>query len=259
MSNPTGKTKHRKTTIVLSVTLVLLVVFALTVFLNLPAFEHYYVTHVQYPVYGGMTADLKDCELYKDMQSGKSFCFLGDSITAGNEIGGIPWYQPLVPDIKGDVSNISCGGWMVHHLLEHSDEIPAAEVYVVAIGVNDIVRPDLNIASASPEEYTGKISTLTESLHHISPDAKIYLIAPWALTKNAKPHEERAEQFRKALMEWCSQNGCTGIDPNTDIYSVLSTEGEEEYMKDSLHPNTPKGVGLYSYAVLKADHERKAA
>ena len=257
MSNPTGKTKPRKTTVVLSVTLVLFVVFALLLLLILPAFDHYYVTKVQYPVYGGMTTDLKDSGFYKDMQSGKSFCFLGDSITAGTETGGIPWYQPLVPYIKGDVSNISCGGWMVHHLLEHSDEIPAAEVYVIAIGVNDIVRPDLNIASASPEEYTGKISTLTERLHNISPDAKIFFIAPWALTKYAKPYEERAEQFRQALMEWCSQNGCIGIDPNPDIYSVLNDGNEEEFMEDSLHPNTPKGIGLYSYAVLKADHERK--
>lgn len=255
MSKPTGKIKPRKTTVVLAGVLVLLVVFALCLLIR-PAYERYHLTHVQYPVYGGMTAELKDSELYKDMQSGKSFCFLGDSITAGNEINGTPWYQPLVPYIKGDVYNLSRGGWMVCHLIDHSDDIPSAEVYVVAIGVNDVVRPDINIASASPSEYTDKIGTLADKLHHISSGSKVYFIAPWALTKKANPYEERGEQFRIALMEWCSQNDCIGINPNPVISSVLKNSGEEEYMKDSLHPNTPKGIGLYCYAVLKANHDR---
>ena len=91
MSNTTGKTGSRKTTVVLSAILVLLVLFALTVFVVIPAYRQYYITHIQYPVYGGVTKELKGCDFYDDMRSGKSFCFLGDSITAGNEIEGLTW------------------------------------------------------------------------------------------------------------------------------------------------------------------------
>ena len=254
MSKTTSKTGSRKTTVVLLAILVLLVVFALSLLIIPPAYERYELTHVKYPVHGGMTQELKESRLYKDMQSGKSFCFLGDSITAGTETEGIPWYQPLVPYIKGDISNLSRGGWMVSHLIEKSDEIPSSDIYVVAIGINDVVRPDIDIAAATPAEYTEKISRLADSIRRITPGAKIYFIAPWALAKKAKPYEGRCEQFRKALMEWCPENGCTCIDPNPVIYSVFKESGEDEYMQDSLHPNVPKGIGLYCYAVLKADH-----
>lgn len=253
MINPAGKTRPRKTIVVLSAALILLVVFALSLLIIPPAYERYELTHVKYPIYGGMTQELKESGLYKDMQSGKSFCFLGDSITAGTEIDGIPWYQPLVPYIKGDISNLSRGGWMVSHLIEKSDEIPSSDIYVIAIGINDVVRPDIDIAAKAPAEYTEKISRLADSIRRITPGAKIYFIAPWALAKRARPYEERGEQFRKALMEWCPENRCTGIDPNPFISSVLKESGEDEYMQDSLHPNTPKGIGLYCYAVLKAD------
>lgn len=245
--------KKRNVTVFLSIILALLVLSAVVIYVIIPANRHYYVTNIQFPVYGGMTRELKGCELYKDMQSGKSFCFLGDSITAGTATEGVPWYQPLVPYIKGDISNLSCGGWMVHHLIEQSDNIPSSDIYVVAIGINDVVRPDINIAAATPSDYTKKISRLADSIRRITPGAKIYFITPWALAKKAKPYEERCEQFRKALMEWCPENGCTCIDPNPVIYSVLKESGEDEYMQDSLHPNVPKGIGLYCYAVLKAD------
>lgn len=75
-----------------------------------------------------MTSNLKESEPYRDMQSGKSFCFLGDSITAGTEIDGIPWYQPLIPYIKVNILNPSCGGWMVTHLIEESDKIPVSDI-----------------------------------------------------------------------------------------------------------------------------------
>ena len=256
MSRSTGKTKPRKTTVVLAGVLVLLVLFALAVFVIRPAYRHYYVTHKEYPVYGGVTQDLKDCDLYKDMQSGKSFCFLGDSVTSGYEINNSPGYQPLVPYIKGNISNISRGGWMVHHLIEQADNIPAADVYVIAIGVNDVVFPWGKYAAQTPEEYVNRLDKLAGIIRVKSPDAKIYFITPWTLTGKFTQYEERGEQFRAALSKWCSSSGFECINPHPYISSVLKEKGENGYLLSGIHPDNPKGIGLYCYAVLKADHER---
>ena len=84
-------------------------------------------------------SDLKDSELFDDMQSGRSFCFLGDSITNGTMSDGIPWYHHLEKYIKGDVLNLSHSGWTSDNLVAEKENIPEADLYVIAIGVNDVV------------------------------------------------------------------------------------------------------------------------
>ena len=259
MSNPTSKTKSRKTTVVLAVILVLLVVFALTIFVILPNYHYYYLTHVKYPLYGGISAEFKDSELYKDMQSGKSFCFMGDSITYGNVNGGIPWYQPLTPNIKGERSSLSHGGWMVLHLIENKDKIPAADVYVIAIGVNDVAVHWTGKASHDSAEFTERIEKLANIIRSKSPNAKIYFISPWIFFVEDYERSERAVQYRVALENWCGKNDCIYINPVPFLASVLDDENCEKYMMDGFHPNSQDGVVLYSYAVLKADLERKTS
>lgn len=257
MRSPTGKTKPRKTTVVLSVTLVLLVVFSLSFFVIQHAYEFYYETHVRYPIYGGMTAELKDSELYKDMRSGKSFCFLGDSVTDGNGNECRPWYQPLTPYIKGERSSLSWGGWMVQSLIDNVDKIPAADIYVIAIGVNDAALPWAGDAAGTSKEFAERIEKLAILLRSKSPNAKIYFIAPWIYFSEFSENTERGIQFREALEVWCGTNDCIYVDPVPVLSSLLGNENRGKYMIDGVHPNTPDGIGLYSYAVLKADHDRK--
>ena len=47
------------------------------------------------------------------------------------------------------------------------------------------------------------------------------------------------------------------IDPNPIIQSKLSEEGVDKYMYNENHPNSPQGIGLFSYAVLKANHNQR--
>lgn len=259
MDNLTGKTKSRKTTVFLSVILVLLVLFSLSFFLIIPAARHYYIMHIDYPVYGGMNGELTDNELFEDMQSGRSFCFLGDSITCGNEIEGITWYRPLIPYIKGGISNLSHAGWMVGNLLQEKDNIPVADVYVVAVGVNDVMFPKSRFSGGTPIGYTSCLRELARAIKVRSRDAKIYFIAPWTFHNQDEVSTLRAENFRHALYVWCKENGYICIDPDPVLVSVFKENGTEAFMKDDFHPNAPAGVGLYSYAVLKADHDRKTS
>ena len=96
MAENTKKVKSRKTAIALSVVFALLVL-ALLGIIFYPDINDYMLRQQNNRLYGGMTAELKDSTLYKDLKSGKSICFLGDSITSGYHTDEVPWYQPLTP------------------------------------------------------------------------------------------------------------------------------------------------------------------
>ena len=257
MNSPEIRKPIRKTTVVLTISFILLSVFLITICLCYSRIRNYYITHMKYRIYGGMTSELKDSELFEDMQSGRSFCFLGDSITCGTEIEGDQWFRPLMPYIKGGISMTAHGGMMVSHLIRFKESIPAADVYVIAIGTNDIVFHDNENAAHSADDFTCSCSILTEEIKNIAPEAKIYFISPWPFFDQDDSTVSAGNQYREALRSWCSDAGFIYIDPNPYIISVFEKDGSGEYMHDSLHPNTPKGIGLYSYAVLKAAHNGK--
>ena len=208
-------------------------------------------------IYGGLTDELRDSEFYEDMQSGKSFCFMGDSITEGSAIWGIPWYEPLTPYINGTIQNMSKSGWTVNDLLTRADRIPAADVYVIAIGVNDIIRVEDADYAATGEEYVSRLQTLSENIISVSPGAKIYFIAPWPIFTDDNGIIARSAEFTDALITWCNMTEYISIDPIPVIYSVMDTEGPSRFMYNTCHPNAPDGVGLFSYAVLQQEHLRR--
>lgn len=207
--------------------------------------------------YGDMTDELRDSDLYEDMQSGKSFCFIGDSITEGSMIWGVTWYDPLKPYISGEIINFSHSGWTTGDLIERKDEIPAADIYVIAIGVNDVLYPDDAMSASSGEEYVSDLEMLTDALTTTSPEARIYYIAPWILIDLPQEITDRRDEYSRSLEEWCTGDDRIFIDPVPVIRSVLDKEDVTEYMNDTVHPNMRRGVGLYSYAVLLGDHQRR--
>ncbi|PWJ70443.1 lysophospholipase L1-like esterase [Ruminococcaceae bacterium R-25] len=212
---------------------------------------------VNYKIYGGMTDELTDSDLFEDLQSGRSICFLGDSITAGTEINGVHWYDPMAPYIKGDISNLSTGGWMVQDLIDQTANIPKADIYIIAIGINDVLFNNTVKSSKTPAEFARRASVLTESINGISPSAKIYFIAPWTFISEKEELNESGIQYRSALKDLCAEKGFKYIDPNPVIVSVLDAEGTDKFMFNSFHPNAKEGVGLFSYAVLKTAHESR--
>ena len=253
------KTKIKKRTLVLAIVFMVQVSLILIYCLIIPICQNYYTTHLKYPIYGGMKNELKDCELYEDMQSGKSFCFIGDSITDGNKNKGTPWYRPLTQYIKGNTTHLSRGGWFVHHIIEQKERLPACDVYVVAIGINDVLMPQAEHASSNPDEYIQNMAKIADIIIEKSPEAKIYFVAPWTFTEQDNQIEKRGEDFRAALVEWCDQTDHICINPHPIIASIMNETNKDEFLIDTVHPNDNIGVGLYSYAVLKADHDRKTS
>ena len=236
-----------KTTIILSVVLVMLVAGAILFFKFSPQIHKYYVVHRNYKVYGGMTGELKDSEFYEDMQSGKSFCSATE---------GIPWYRPLTPYISGTVSNFSRGGWTVSNLIDKADNIPEADIYVIAIGINDILFPEDEDSAQTALEFASKCKELGELLTNRSPGSKIYFILPWSFIDSDSSFVERGSRFRSALAQTCIAKGYRYINPDPVIQSVIEDEGASKYMYNDFHPNAPAGIGLYCYAVLMDAHDR---
>lgn len=251
MNKDSSKTKHGKYTVALSIVLVLIVCAALFVFVIRPA----YVQKKSYELYGGINDELKDSELFEDMQSGKSFCFLGDSITEGSTIE-IQWYRPLQSYIKGDYVRFSHGGWTVKDLIVNSDRIPVADVYVIAIGTNDVGAFESDWCAATPDVFTDRLDQVSQILKAISPDAKQYYITPWMLVDHGAEMDERGKQFREAEIKWCKETGYVCIDPAPVMLSVFEREGAKKFMRDDgIHPNALNGISLYAYAVLQAAHD----
>lgn len=209
------------------------------------------------PVYGGMTPELKDSRFYEDMISGKSFCFAGDSITYGTVTGGVTWYDPLAPYIEGDISNFSLGGWTSETLASKAGEIPLADIYVVAIGINDVLFSDDALGAVTPEEYISNLEILTDTLTSQNPDARFYFITPWIFVDHPDHINELRDDFSNALMNWCDNNSRICIDPYPVTLSVIESEGRDRFMVNSFHPNGTRGVGLFSYAVLYSSHQAR--
>ena len=245
MAKNAGKNPSKKTIAALSVILAVVVILFAAVLI---------LSKWQYKVYGGMTAELKDSELYNDMRSGQTICFMGDSITSGYANGGIPWCLPLSPYIKGEVKALADGGWTISDLVKRSSQIPEADVYVIAIGINDVLGEEMEKAADTAEIFIDGCDQLTVAVTAISPNAKIYFIAPWSFVGASQYFYDRNDIFHSSLKEWCDSKGYIFIDPEPYIFEVFETEDSTDFLLDGYHPNGGKGVGLYSYAVLKAAH-----
>ena len=199
------------------------------------------------------TIEVNNNQLFEDLQSGKTICFIGDSITAGTATDGIPWYQPLESFMTGEVINVSIPGWTSVSLIQDVEEYPQADVYVIAIGINDVLYIDQPLGAASVEEYIDNLDTLAAMLTDINPDATMYFITPWPFLNFPDETYATRDEFVTAMVEWCDGEHTICIDPNDTIMNVLEDVDTSVYMWNDYHPNAPEGVGLYSYAVIQQE------
>lgn len=206
-----------------------------------------------------LTNDMKSGILYSEMEKAGSVCFIGDSVTEGTKNGGCPWYEPveaLFPDKK--ISNYSKGGCTVSYMLERTDVIPDAELYVIALGTNDVRYRDEKVCAMTAEEYISEIDKLLNAVSSKSSFSKAVLIAPWYSTDgdpfcdlSYKEKTELNNEYSSALEEYCRDHFVGYINANKEIQTELLTSPDRRYLLDHIHPNSTNGVVMYSEAVLK--------
>ena len=162
--------------------------------------------------------------------------------------------------IGGKIFNRSAGGCTTKILL--SDLLPDilaadAEVFVIAIGANDIRYRDERICSMTATEYVATLERLRAEIAARRPGAKFIFIAPWTSTDgdfiSRLPFEQKraaVEAYSAALKNWCDGQGDWFIDANAYIEARLKIRPRAEFLIDFIHPNAGAGVRLYSEAVL---------
>lgn len=205
-----------------------------------------------------LTDEMAGSTLYGAMQDAGSICFIGDSITEGTKNGGCPWYEPIeafFPDKT--ILNYSKGSCTVSYMLDHIDQIPEADLYVIALGTNDVRYRDDSVCAMTSDEYVKRLDDLKNQLAAKSPDCRFVFIAPW-YSIDGDPFcslsfaEKTAlnEEFSGALEKYCSDNSFIFINANGFISDRLKTSSAGTYLLDHIHPNATNGVVMYSEAVL---------
>lgn len=209
---------------------------------------------------GGLeiTDEMKSGTLYSAMQNANSVCFIGDSVTEGTKNGGCPWYEPIeehFPNKK--ILNFSKGGCTVSYMNDNISEIPAADLYVIALGTNDVRYRDSNVCAMTASDYVSELERLRVGLSEKNSAAEFVFIAPWYSTDgdtfcplSFTAKTELNKEYSAALEAYCKNSGASFINANGCISSVLQTAPDREYLLDHIHPNRNKGVVMYSEAVL---------
>lgn len=207
---------------------------------------------------------MKQGALYRLLQSANSVCFVGDSLTEGTINGGIPWYAPLKSLLPDPITNISQGGLSAVMMAAYwlpAIASAAADLFVVAVGANDILFQDPAFCAMTPAEYIASLKKLRDAVQARRPGAKFLFLPPWIATegdasiigRTVKPDTDAAyAAYTKALQDWSAAQGDAFADPTEYIRRHFALHGEGKYLLDFIHPNARDGVQLYAAAVLLA-------
>ena len=207
--------------------------------------------------------DYADSSLYRLIDEAESITFIGDSITEGTKNDWHPWYEPMMEDFDGKtVVNVSKGGYTIGKLMgEFGQDIVASntELYVVAIGCNDVRYRNEKTCAMTPEAYVASIEKMVDLIHQSNPDAKIVFLPPWMTLDNdrysALSHEDKnalTDEYAAALEGYAAENGFYFINPNEYLRNFFENAGRKLYTNDGIHPNDGWGLELYSMAVLES-------
>ena len=207
-----------------------------------------------------ITPQQKTGSLYNKLANGTSVCFTGDSVTQGNKNGGYGWYEPMAAAFPAlTVYKQAWGGATTKILLEKADLIAGckADLYVVAVGTNDVRYRDEKICAIDSTAYVNNLQALTEKILAANPNASFVFVSPWPALENDTvtklPVEQRdvmLAEYTAALKEFCNTQGHVFIDPAAELKKTLEFFPPSDYLIDYIHPNADKGINLYSGAVL---------
>ena len=213
-----------------------------------------------------ITEKMKNTEIYKLIRESKTVCFVGDSITAGSKNGGYGWYEPLMAAFEGKaVYKEAWDSATTKTLLDNSESIVnhKSDLYIIAIGTNDIRYRDEKICAMNSHDYVENIDKLTKEILDLNPNSKFVFIGPW-LALNNDPYsklnievrESMLKEYGELLKSFSEKNGYMFIDSNNAIYEELLSSSTEKYMLDHIHPNAGDGIKLYSEKLILVNYNK---
>ena len=230
--------------------------------------ENYYFVNGSYMDISSKESKIKNIikekyskkKLFKLIMDSYSITFIGDSITEGTKNNFHPWYEPLIYYFDNKkIINISKGSYTTmliikdfkYHIMKSKSDL-----YIIALGTNDVRYRDANICAMKKEDYINNIKTIIIFAKKYNKNAKFVLIAPWlsnpidTVSKlNETEKNKLLDDYSNSLKNFCARNNYLFINPNPYIYNIFKNN-ISNYLLDQIHPNENKGIELYSEAVL---------
>ena len=103
------------------------------------------------------------------------------------------------------------------------------------------------------------MENLTSLILKSNQKAKIVLLSPWATLDNDRyatlGHDKKIAEIKKysaELQVFADSHSFLFIDQNELILSFFETHQRYQYTPNGVHPNSTKGIDLYSWAVMEA-------
>lgn len=198
------------------------------------------------------------------LQESKSISIIGDSISAGSENGGFPWYLPLMAAFPHlSIDNIAQGGETSKSALLKLHRLQKSDAYLIALGTNDVRYRNPEKGAMTAEEYTQNINSIVKKCLSLNPEARLIFIAPWdSIPADPVPPISRQEkeqllaQYAEALRKASRQIGGAYINPSVQLKAIMNHDALfQMYLIDHIHPRHPEGCYLYSAAVWEASFD----
>lgn len=205
-----------------------------------------------------LTDGMKRGTLYRALARAAHACFIGDSLTEGTKNGGRPWYEPIEEHFPYTrFSSYSKGGATIKNMIDGASAIPAADLYVIAVGTNDVRYRSERICAMTASDFIGRAEELRKILTGKNPSAEIIFIAPWysadgdAVSRlDITQTEAMNGEYSAALEKYCAEHSVGFINANPFVRRKLAQAPQSLYLLDWIHPNASRGIVMYSEAVL---------
>lgn len=199
-------------------------------------------------------------ELFKLIEKSYSITFIGDSITEGIKNNFLPWYEPLIYYFKNKkVINISKASYTTQLIIQNYKYHiikSKSDLYIIALGANDVRYRDPRICAMTKEDYLNKIKTIVRLAKTHNNKAKFVFISPWILIPEDNFSKLKEidknyllDDFSNQLKNYCNQNDYLYINANQYINETIKNK-RNIYNLDLIYPNKNKEINLYSEAVL---------
>lgn len=131
-----------------------------------------------------------------------------------------------------------------------------SELYVIAIGTNDVRSRNPSICAMNQKEYVYQIKKIIELAKN--KQAKFFLIASWFSTSddfisklNHLDKIKLLKEYSLELKKFSHKNKYIFIDPNEYLQNIV-LQNKSKYMIDYIHPNNKVGIELYCEAIFKS-------
>src|SRR5690625_3757930 len=174
---------------------------------------------------------------------------IGDSLTRRN------WYanfENIFTNIE--FINEGVGGNTTVDVINRVANIENGDLYILAIGVNDVRYHDDNSAK-TPQEYISNIQTIISGVDNDF--LKWVCIAPWPAfdgdTSSNLPYYQRdnlTDEFGDFLADFCGENNMIYINGTKTIREFIDWGNKGVLLSDSIHPKEPEGMKFYADIIL---------